>query len=408
MPVVIMKEKRNAPWIQILNEPNKSSHRFRYGSEKRCGGYIKGEKSGVPTIMVHNMGSDAIITVSCVLAQEPHCPHPHGLIGRDCENGICTMRATDGNNIIKLNKVGIQCSKRQEIKDALKLREQTQVDPFETGFQFDISEISLNCVRLCFQVHLIDANRQLTKIVEPVVTQEIFNKKSYKSLEIHRLSRPSAHASGGDELFILCDAVDRNDVSVRFSATLTDGTEWEGFGHFTPLDVHEKYAVVCKTPVFPSNDSLDPVLAKVQLVQPSTKAAGPPKPFQFIPNEADIKGILAAKKRKLSSSVTLALPSSVSLTPFPGWTAEKQSEGGVKGLADIVGITASPNSSAVTFPSTMLLPSGHHLKTDHSVKNDVRCDLDCSSGFWGDASQLIESNFLEQLLSELPWEGVSC
>lgn len=399
-----MSDELNEPWVEVHNEPEQITHRFRYKTEERRGGYIKGVHPGSPAIKVHNKGSSgAIIKVSCVSAHEPYVAHPHAIVGKSCDNGICVIQSSGSDDdIIRLDKVAIECCKKKDFQEALCLREQTFTDPFGTGFQYDFSRISLNCIRLCYEVFLVDNNQQLTKVLKPVVTQMVFNKKSYLSLEIRRLSKSSARARGEDELFILCDKVDKNDISVRFFATLNNGTEWEGYGNFTPLDVHNGCAVVCKTPTFPSknllhpNDLTYPVLASIQLVQPSTGMAGPSKSFQFVPNPEDCMELVAAKRRKISNDINcgrlISASSSIPRMAFAG--------GNNTNLSNIVGIPSSTVTSAESRPPTH--HGGPHIRTNNPVDcvSNVQHGVDSSANLAQSTGQLNET-FLDHLLSDL-------
>lgn len=49
-----MSDKLNEPWVEVQNEPETTTHRFRYKTEERRGGYIKGVHPGSPAIKVSN------------------------------------------------------------------------------------------------------------------------------------------------------------------------------------------------------------------------------------------------------------------------------------------------------------------------------------------------------------------
>ena len=54
----------------------------------------------------------------------------------------------------QFTNLGIQCVKKKESPDSLKIREEIRVDPFKQGFAHRNSGMNLNAVRLCFQVFL--------------------------------------------------------------------------------------------------------------------------------------------------------------------------------------------------------------------------------------------------------------
>jgi len=42
----------------------------------------------------------AIIRVCLVSKDDPARPHPHGLVGRDCEEGVCQIALDPGNQML--------------------------------------------------------------------------------------------------------------------------------------------------------------------------------------------------------------------------------------------------------------------------------------------------------------------
>ena len=75
----------------------------------------------------------AVVVVSCVSADPPHRPHPHNLVGKEgCKKGVCTLEIPAEAMAISFQSLGIQCVKKKEIEEALTLREQIRVDPFQS------------------------------------------------------------------------------------------------------------------------------------------------------------------------------------------------------------------------------------------------------------------------------------
>lgn len=73
-----------------------------------------------------------MIIVSCVTKDEPYRAHPHNLVGKEgCKNGICTVEVEGDNMTVAFPNLGIQCVKKKDIEQALKLREKIKVDPFQ-------------------------------------------------------------------------------------------------------------------------------------------------------------------------------------------------------------------------------------------------------------------------------------
>lgn len=85
------------------------------------------------------------MVVSCVTKDRPYRPHPHNLVGKEvCRRGVCTVEVSSENMTVSFDKLGIQCVKRKDIEDALKLREEIRVDPFR-------SKVSINVVIMVFK-----------------------------------------------------------------------------------------------------------------------------------------------------------------------------------------------------------------------------------------------------------------
>ncbi|KAJ8314234.1 hypothetical protein KUTeg_008795 [Tegillarca granosa] len=188
-------------YVEILEQPQQRGLRFRYECESRFGGSIHGEKSvptkkTFPTIKIHNYVGTAVIVVSCVTKDTPYKPHPHNLVGKNCRRGVCTIKVTD-SNVISFPHLSIQCAKKKDIIDNLKQRQDINVDPFL---------------------------------------------KSLNELMICRVSKSSGSAKGGDEIFLLCEKINREDIDVRFYEVAKGGVvEWEDYGIFSSYDIHRQF-----------------------------------------------------------------------------------------------------------------------------------------------------------------------
>lgn len=54
-------------------------------------------------------------------------------MGRDnCKRGICTIEINNESMTASFQNLGIQCVKRKDIEEALKVREEIRVDPFRS------------------------------------------------------------------------------------------------------------------------------------------------------------------------------------------------------------------------------------------------------------------------------------
>ncbi|ESO85467.1 hypothetical protein LOTGIDRAFT_107626 [Lottia gigantea] len=278
------------PKVVIIEEPRQRGLRFRYQCEGRSAGSIPGqsssaEKKTYPTIKIQNHRGPAIVVVSCVTKDSPHKPHPHALVGKDCKKGVCTVKVKD-TSVISFPHLGIQCAKKKGIQESLDLRKSVNVDPFQTGFEFVNSSAEMSVVRLCFQVFLPDGSGKITKVLQPVVSQPIHDKKALNDLVICRVDKSSGRAKGGDEVFILCEKINKDDIGIKFYEERKDGTiEWEAFGEFGAGDVHRQYAIVFKTPEYRNCYINRPVQVFMQLHRPSDAETSEPINFIYMPDD---------------------------------------------------------------------------------------------------------------------------
>ncbi|EGW14115.1 Nuclear factor NF-kappa-B p105 subunit [Cricetulus griseus] len=115
-------------------------------------------------------------------------------------------------------------------------------------------EMDLSVVRLMFTAFLPDSTGSFTRRLEPVVSDAIY---------------------------------DSNDIQIRFYEEEENGGFWEGFGDFSPTDVHRQFAIVFKTPKYKDVNITKPASVFVQLRRKSDLETSEPKPFLYYP---EIKG----------------------------------------------------------------------------------------------------------------------
>lgn len=66
---------------------------------------------------------------------QPFRAHPHNLVGKEgCKKGVCTIVVENPDMICSFTSLGIQCVKRKDVEESLKLRESIKVDPFRSEF----------------------------------------------------------------------------------------------------------------------------------------------------------------------------------------------------------------------------------------------------------------------------------
>ncbi|KFB39849.1 Dorsal isoform 1-B [Anopheles sinensis] len=288
------------PYVEITEQPHPKALRFRYECEGRSAGSIPGihstnDHKTYPSIQIHGYRGRAVVVVSCVTKGEPnespeeakYKPHPHNLVGKEgCKKGVCTVEINCNTMAYQFNNLGIQCVKKKDVEEALRLRQEIRVDPFRTGFGHakEPGSIDLNAVRLCFQVFLEGPTKgRFTEPLTPVVSDVIYDKKAMSDLIICRLSDCTAPVSGGKEIILLCEKVVKEDIRVRFFEKKGNITVWQGYGEFTHTDVHKQVAISFRTPTYRAMDVTDPVKVYVQLERPSDGAQSDARDFLFTP-----------------------------------------------------------------------------------------------------------------------------
>ncbi|KOC69050.1 Embryonic polarity protein dorsal [Habropoda laboriosa] len=291
-PPVEMNTGRLLPYVEIVEQPASKALRFRYECEGRSAGSIPGvnstpENKTFPSIRVGRYKGRAVVVVSCVTKDQPHRPHPHNLVGKEaCKKGVCTIEVSSENMTVTFANLGIQCVKKKDIEDALRIREDIRVDPFRTGFEHkrQPTSIDLNAVRLCFQVFLDGSQKgKFNVALPPVVSDPIFDKKAMSDLVICKLSHCSASVAGGMEMILLCEKVAKEDIQVRFFEEKDGQVVWEGLGDFQPTHVHKQTAIAFRTPTYRIQQVEQPVQVSIQLKRPSDGATSEPLPFQMLP-----------------------------------------------------------------------------------------------------------------------------
>ncbi|GFG29240.1 hypothetical protein Cfor_09755 [Coptotermes formosanus] len=284
--------KKKSVYVKITEQPASKALRFRYECEGRSAGSIPGvnstpENKTYPTIQVCGYIGPAVVVVSCVTKDAPYRAHPHNLVGKEgCKKGICTMRISVDTMTASFSNLGIQCVKKKDIEEALKIREEIRVDPFRSGFSHrnQPTSIDLNAVRLCFQVFIEDGERdKFTYPLTPVVSDPIYDKKAMSDLVICKLSDCSCTVAGGKEIILLCEKVAKEDIQIHFFEEQDGNMVWEGFGDFQPTHVHKQVAISFRTPRYKSLEVEAPVKVHIQLRRPSDGATSEPLPFEYLP-----------------------------------------------------------------------------------------------------------------------------
>ncbi|ETE71838.1 Nuclear factor NF-kappa-B subunit, partial [Ophiophagus hannah] len=143
-------------------------------------------------------------------------------------------------------------------------------------------EMDLSVVRLMFTAFLPDSTEA----------------PNASNLKIVRMDRTAGCVTGGEEVYLLCDKVQKDDIQIRFYEEDESGGVWEGFGDFSPTDVHRQFAIVFKTPKYRDVNITKAASVFVQLRRKSDLETSEPKPFLYYPEIKDKEEVLR-KRQKL-------------------------------------------------------------------------------------------------------------
>ncbi|NWJ10087.1 REL protein, partial [Crypturellus undulatus] len=288
------------PYIEIFEQPRQRGMRFRYKCEGRSAGSIPGEHSTdnnktFPSIQILNYFGKVKIRTTLVTKNEPYKPHPHDLVGKDCRDGYYEAEFGPERRVLSFQNLGIQCVKKKELKESISLRISKKINPFNVPEEqlHNIDEYDLNVVRLCFQAFLPDEHGNYTLALPPLISNPIYDNRAPNTAELRicRVNKNCGSVKGGDEIFLLCDKVQKDDIEVRFVLD-----NWEAKGSFSQADVHRQVAIVFRTPPF-LRDISEPVTVKMQLRRPSDQEVSEPMDFRYLPDEKDPYGNKAKRQR---------------------------------------------------------------------------------------------------------------
>ncbi|NXD42381.1 REL protein, partial [Copsychus sechellarum] len=339
------------PYIEIFEQPRQRGMRFRYKCEGRSAGSIPGEHSTennktFPSIQILNYFGKVKIRTTLVTKNEPYKPHPHDLVGKDCKDGYYEAEFGPERRVLSFQNLGIQCVKKKDLKESISLRISRKINPFNVPEEqlHNIDEYDLNVVRLCFQAFLPDEHGNYTIALPPLISNPIYDNRAPNTAELRicRVNKNCGSVKGGDEIFLLCDKVQKDDIEVRFVLD-----NWEAKGSFSQADVHRQVAIVFRTPPF-LRDITEPVTVKMQLRRPSDQEVSEPMDFRYLPDEKDPYGNKAKRQRSTLAwqkliqdcgSNTMERPK---VTSFPVVTPEGKL------------IKKEPNM----FPSSLMMPPG--------------------------------------------------
>ncbi|KAM3911591.1 transcription factor RelB [Leptodactylus fuscus] len=294
-----------APKLIITEQPKQRGMRFRYQCEGRSAGSILGESSTehsktLPAIALLDCEGihEVKVSVCLVWKDHPYRIHPHGLVGKDCHDGICEvmLHPDEGQTQHSFSNLGIQCVRKKEIESSVKMRLNLGIDPYSAGMWRHHEEVDLNVVRLCFLAsYTTTVGQQIS--IGPVLSEPVYDKKSTNTseLKICRMNKDQGRCDGGEEIYILCDKVQKEDIQVVF----LEGN-WEARADFSQADVHRQIAIVLKTPPYYDLHITNPAPVQVCLQRITDGIRSEGITFTYMPRRGDSYGVRPKRPRRSS------------------------------------------------------------------------------------------------------------
>ncbi|XP_064004479.1 nuclear factor NF-kappa-B p105 subunit isoform X1 [Pogoniulus pusillus] len=329
--------RTDGPYLQIIEQPKQRGFRFRYVCEGPSHGGLPGassekNKKSFPQVKICNYVGPAKVIVQLVTNGKYVHLHAHSLVGKFCEDGVCTVNAGPKDMVVGFANLGILHVTKKKVFETLEAR---MIDACKKGYNPGLlvhpelahlqadgcgdrqlterereiirqaavqqtKEMDLSVVRLMFTAFLPDSNGSFTRKLDPVISDAIYDSKApnASNLKIVRMDRTAGCVTGGEEIYLLCDKVQKDDIQIRFYEEDENGGMWEGFGDFSPTDVHRQFAIVFKTPKYRDVNITKPASVFVQLRRKSDLETSEPKPFLYYPEIKD-KEEVQRKRQKL-------------------------------------------------------------------------------------------------------------
>uniref|UniRef100_A0A8U8CDF7 Uncharacterized protein n=1 Tax=Geospiza parvula TaxID=87175 RepID=A0A8U8CDF7_GEOPR len=306
------------PYLVIIEQPKQRGFRFRYGCEGPSHGGLPGASSEkgrktYPTVKICNYTGMARIEVDLVTHSDPPRVHAHSLVGKQCnEAGNCVtivgpkdMTAQFSNlgvlHVTKKNMMEIMKEKlkQQKMRNRSRLLTEVELREIELEAKELKKVMDLSIVRLRFTAYLRDSSGNFTLALQPVISDPIHDSKSpgASNLKISRMDKTAGSVRGGDEVYLLCDKVQKDDIEVRFYEDDENG--WQAFGDFSPTDVHKQYAIVFRTPPYHKPKIDRPVTVFLQLKRKRGGDVSDSKQFTYYPVVEDKEEVERKRKKVL-------------------------------------------------------------------------------------------------------------
>lgn len=309
-------ETTDGPYLVIVEQPKQRGFRFRYGCEGPSHGGLPGASSEkgrktYPTVKICNYEGPAKIEVDLVTHSDPPRAHAHSLVGKQCsELGVCAVSVGPKDMTAQFNNLGVLHVTKKNMMEIMIQKLQRQrlrsrphglTEAERRELEQEAKELKkvmdLSIVRLRFSAFLRASDGSFSLPLKPVISQPIHDSKSpgASNLKISRMDKTAGSVRGGDEVYLLCDKVQKDDIEVRFYEDDENG--WQAFGDFSPTDVHKQYAIVFRTPPYHKMKIERPVTVFLQLKRKRGGDVSDSKQFTYYPLVED-KEEVQRKRRK--------------------------------------------------------------------------------------------------------------
>ncbi|XP_051897529.1 nuclear factor NF-kappa-B p100 subunit [Pristis pectinata] len=315
------------PFIAICEQPKQRGFRFRYGCEGPSHGGLPGASSEknrktYPSVKIFNYTGNAKVVVQLVTAKDPPRLHAHSLVGKQCtEDGVCIVQVGPKDMTAQFTNLGILHVTKKNVPEVLldrifnemyqknplnpknfiskSLLSQQELQHLRQESEQLAKEMDLSVVRLQFTAYLPDGEGMYTLPLEPVISDPIFDSKApnASNLKIVRMDKTSGCVLGGDEIYLLCDKVQKDDIQIRFYEDDEHG--WEAYGDFGPTDVHRQFAIVFRTPRYWNISIERPITVFVQLKRRKDGETSEAKAFTYCPRVEDREEVNRKRLKRL-------------------------------------------------------------------------------------------------------------
>ncbi|XP_074445953.1 nuclear factor NF-kappa-B p100 subunit isoform X1 [Larus michahellis] len=313
-----LMETVEGPYLVIIEQPKQRGFRFRYGCEGPSHGGLPGASSEkgrktYPTVKICNFTGMARIEVDLVTHSDPPRVHAHSLVGKQCnEAGNCVAIVGPKDMTAQFSNLGVLHVTKKNMMEIMKekLKQQKMRNRSHQLTEAELREIELEAkelkkvmdlsiVRLRFTAYLRDSSGNFTLALQPVISDPIHDSKSpgASNLKISRMDKTAGSVRGGDEVYLLCDKVQKDDIEVRFYEDDENG--WQAFGDFSPTDVHKQYAIVFRTPPYHKPKIDRPVTVFLQLKRKRGGDVSESKQFTYYPVVEDKEEVERKRKKVL-------------------------------------------------------------------------------------------------------------